>query len=158
MVFEVGAFIQRPIAEVFAFFRDIERYAGRAGSVVPVYDKLTPGPTGVGTRYREVIRLTPWHTMENESELTEFEPPTRLASRFWFRSGLLYGDLAYDLAPSNGGTCVTQRQTLELRGWLRPLRPFIRLTFARRLRWRMATIKRLLERRELKPGNQSTGR
>lgn len=145
MEFELSAFIQRPVGEVFGFLRDIERYAGLPGSVVPVYDKLTPGPTGVGTRYREVIRLTPWHSMENESELTEFEPPARLASRFWFRNGRLHGALLYTLTPHNGGTHLTQRQTLAPRGWLRPLRPLIRFTFARQLRRRLDTIKFLLD-------------
>lgn len=147
LTFEVRTLIQRPIAEVFAFFRDIDQHAGVPGSVVPVYDKLTPGPPGVGTRYREVIQLTPWQTIENESEISEFVPPTRLAAHFWFRSGLVRGTLRYDLTDCDGGTAtaVVQRQTLKLRGPLRLLSPVIRATFARRVRWRIEGIRRLLE-------------
>ena len=60
MEFEVEAVIDRSQEEVFAFFRDMHQLPSRKGSLVPVYDKITPGPVGVGTRIREVVRLLPF--------------------------------------------------------------------------------------------------
>ena len=74
--------IEAPVERVFAFLRDIDRVAGEPGTVVPVYDKVTPGPAGVGTRYREVIRLLPGLEAEMMSELVRFEPPRFLGYRF----------------------------------------------------------------------------
>ena len=59
MEFEFTAVIHCPPADVFALFRDIDQYNAHEGSPVPVLDKITDGPVGVGTRYREVVRMMP---------------------------------------------------------------------------------------------------
>ncbi len=154
MQFEVTATINRPVANVFAFFRDIERYAGKSGSVVPVYDKLTPGPTDVGTRYHEVVRLSPWHTIENMSEIAAMRPNSHLALRFWFTNGRMHGDLSYDFAETENGTHVIQRQTLFLAGWPRLFQLLVRQMFMRQIRRRMIAIQFILENsRVAAPGN-----
>ena len=43
MGFELSIVINRPREEAFAFFRDIDQHAGQKGTIVPVYDKITPG-------------------------------------------------------------------------------------------------------------------
>ena len=53
MHFETEAFIHRPPEDVFAFFRDMHHLPRQKDSVVPIYDKMTPGPVGVGTRFRD---------------------------------------------------------------------------------------------------------
>lgn len=76
--FETEIIIHRPLEEVFAFFRDIDRYAGVKGSVVPVYEKLTPGKIGVGTRYREIVRFLPFVKGEGGTQVTGYDAPRRL--------------------------------------------------------------------------------
>jgi hypothetical protein len=143
MNFEFRAVIARPLAEVFGFFRDVDQYAGQEGSVVPVYDKVTAGPTGVGTRYREVIRLLPGITAEMRSEIIACEPGRRLAYRF---SGLgMEGALDYEFEAAGQGTLVAQRQSLHPRGLLRLLNPLIKPTFSRAAGRRLEGIKHLLE-------------
>lgn len=143
LVFELHAVIDRPRADVFAFFRDMDQHAGQEGSVVPVYDKVTPGPTGVGTRYREVVRLFPFPAGEVISEITRFRPGRELGYTF---SGLgMDGDLVYRFEPVEGGTRVDQRQRLRPRGLLKVARPLIGLCFGWAVRRRLAGIKSLLE-------------
>ena len=72
MQFEANATIHRPLEDVFGFFRDIHQQPRREGSVVPVYDKITPGLVGVGTRFREVVRLLPVLRGEVISELAGY--------------------------------------------------------------------------------------
>ncbi len=143
MNFEFQAVIACPLADVFAFFRDVEQHAGRPGSVVPVYDKVTPGPLGVGTRYREVIRLLPGFTAEMWSEIIDFQPERRLAYRF---SGLgMDGALDYEFEAAEAWTHVVQRQSLHPRGLLQLLGPLIRPAFTRAADHRLQGIKALLE-------------
>lgn len=110
MDFELSAVVDRPLEEVFAFFRDVDQHAGQKGTIVPVYDKITPGPIGVGTRYREVVQLLPFVTGEILTEVTGYEPGRRLA----YKSVALgmAGELTYSFEAAAGGTRVVQRQSL----------------------------------------------
>lgn len=67
---EAHATIHRPLEDVFEFFGDINQHAGREGSFVLVCDKTTPGPVGVGTCFREVVRVVPFLRGEVISEIT----------------------------------------------------------------------------------------
>jgi hypothetical protein len=143
MNFEFRAVIACPLADVFGFFRDLDQHAGQEGSVVPVYDKVTPGPTGVGTRYREVVCLLPGITAEMWSEITDFQPECRLAYRF---SGMgMDGLLDYLFGATGEGTRVVQRQSLHPRGLLNLLNPLIKLAFSYAAGHRLQGIKALLE-------------
>jgi len=144
MDFEFVATIQCPPAAVFSFFRDIEQHAGRAGSVVPVYDKITPEPTGVGTRYREVVRILPFWHAEVIAEIVQLEPDRLLKVKFAF-GRTMDGTLVYHLEPAGEGTQVVQRQSLRPRGVAKLFSPFIKLTFSQVAGRRLQAIKRILE-------------
>jgi hypothetical protein len=113
------------------------------GSPVLALEKTTPGPVGVGTHYREVVRMLPGVRGEIRSVVTRFDPPTHLEEDF--EGAGMAGHLAYTFVPERGGTQLIQRQCLVARGWLAPLAPLIRLTLAPRLRQRLADIKGVLE-------------
>jgi hypothetical protein len=121
MDFELSATINRPLEEVFGFFRDIDQHAGQEGTIVPVYDKITPGPVGVGTRYREVVQVMPFVTGEILTEVVGYEPGQRLAYRF-VALGMV-GELTYRFEAAEEGTRVVQRQSLWPGGWLRLFSP-----------------------------------
>lgn len=145
MHFEVEAFIHRPPEDVFDFFSDLHQQPRRKGSVVPVYDKITPGPVGVGTRFREVIRLLPFLKGEVISEITGYDPPHSLDYSF-VAFGKMDGELTYRLEPVGEGVRVSQRQTLRPRGTLlRLLGPLIGTAFSRAIDHRLKGIKKLLE-------------
>ena len=150
MDFTFTAVIRCPPAQVFALFRDIDRYNEHEGSPVPVLDKTTDGPVGVGTRYREVVKIAPLVTMTILSEITRYELEQHLASRWW--SNVMEGHLAYDFAAVDGETHVVQRMSLYPRGVLRLFSPLIRTMFARAASRRLVEIKALLE---LQAGHRS---
>lgn len=145
MLFELSVFITRPPDEVFAFLRDKDTYAQKPGSKVLVLEKTTPGPPRVGTRYREVVQMLPFARGEMLSEVTRFEPPTHLEEDF--EGAGMRGHLAYEFEPRNGGTLLTQRESLEALGLLRPLSPLIRWSLGRQLRKRLEGIKSELDGR-----------
>ena len=143
LAFHFAADVERPLDDVFGFFRDVDQHAGRVGTVVPVYDKLTPGPVGLGTRYREVVRVLPFVQGEIVSQVVCYEPPHKLGYRF---AGLgMDGELEYRFQAVDCGTRVSQRQILRPRGLLKQLRPLIRITFGRVAGRRLVSIKALLE-------------
>jgi uncharacterized protein YndB with AHSA1/START domain len=143
MRFELSVTIARPPAAVFAFMRDKHLHAREPGSPVLVLEKTTPGEVGIGSRYREVVRMLPGIRGEIRSTVTRCEPDRALEEDFGGAG--MRGHLAYAFVAEGGGTRLVQRQSLELAGWLRPLQPFVRRAFARRLRGRLDGIAAALE-------------
>jgi len=132
-----------PPGDVFAFLRDVDQHAGRKGTRVPVYDKLTPGPVGLGTRYREVVQLLPLVRGEIISEITDYEEGKRLGYRF---SGLgMDGALTYTFQAVDRGTYLVQEQSLHPRGLLRIFGKAIGMMFSFMAGGRMEGITALLE-------------
>lgn len=74
--------ITRSPADVFVFLRDKDLYPLEPGSPVLALDRITEGPIGVGTRYREVVRMLPLVKGEILSVLTRYEPPRHLEESF----------------------------------------------------------------------------
>jgi hypothetical protein len=143
MDFRFAATIQRPPSQVFAFFRDMDQQTGREGTRVPVYDKITSGPVGLGTRYREVVQLLPLVRGEVISEITEYTEGQRLGLRFW---GLgMDGALTYTFQAVDSGTYLVQEQSLNPRGVLRIFGTAIGTMFSFMAGRRLEGIKGLLE-------------
>ncbi len=145
MEFELSVVINRPLEEVFAFFRDIDQYAGQKGTIVPVYDKVTPGSVGVGTQYREVVQVMPLVTGEILTEVVGYEPSQRLAYRFVALG--MAGELTYCFEAVEEGTWLVQRQSLWPSGWMKLFSPIIGAMFSRMIARRLASIKSFLESR-----------
>ena len=143
MFFELTVSIRRPPAEVFAFLRDKDIYPQEPDSPVLLLEKTTPGAPGVGTCYREVVKMLPFYQGEIVSTLTRFEPYEYLEEDF--RGAGMHGHLAYQFIQEPGGTLLIQRETLHYQGLLRLFEPVIRVFLYRRLRERLADIKSILE-------------
>ena len=138
MRFELTRHVARPPAAVFAFLRDKHQHAQEARSPVLALEKTTSGPVGVGTGFREVVRVLPCLRCTIRSVVTRCDADRVLEERY---AGCgMRGHLAYRFAPEGGGTRLTQRQTLFLAWWLRPLEPLVRRAFGRRLAWRLDGI------------------
>jgi uncharacterized protein YndB with AHSA1/START domain len=143
MEFEFNIVINRPPADVFAFFRDKDQHPRGDSSPVTVLEKTTSGPYGVGTRYREVVRMLPFMEGEILSEITRFEPPAHLEEKWW--SSGMEGELAYHFESTGESTRLTQRETLRPKGLLKLFSPMIKLMFGRAATNRLAIIKEYLE-------------
>ena len=85
MEFEVHTIIHRPLEDVFSTFRDMHQQPRRGSSVVPVYDKITPGDASPTREYllrarpRPVSCCLPRLTVEWAGVLTlaSMMPPTK---------------------------------------------------------------------------------
>ncbi len=143
MYFELSITIRRPPCDVFAFLRDKDKYPQKPGSPVLVLEQTTPGPAGVGTRYREVVQMLPFARGEILSKVTCFMPGERLEEDF--QGAGMAGHLAYQFLHEGDGTRLIQRETMSARGFLKVFEPVIRRMLARQLAKRLDAIKAILE-------------
>lgn len=151
MYFDVNVTIRRPPSAVFAMLIDVQDYGKQERAArVPVMEKVTPGPTRVGTRWREVIRLAPRVTFTIWSEVVAIEQDRLLDERF--RSWWMHGRLEYTMTASDGGTVLRQRERLEGRGPFRLADGFIARQLGPNIEARLDGIRRLLEEGQGQPG------
>ncbi len=76
---EFSIVINRPVEEVFAFLCNAENDPKWASGSIEV-KKMSQGPIGVGTSWRSVGKFL-GQRMESESEVTEYEPNRKYASK-----------------------------------------------------------------------------
>jgi hypothetical protein len=143
MDFDLSVAIRRPPDVVYAVLADIQRYIDPS-SPVPEMEKIPVGPTTVGTRWREVIRLGPLLTMTMWSEVTAIEPDRRLEERF--HGPWVTGQLVYSIEPDDGGCVLRQQQSITPRGPLRLVAGPMDRMFRPRVTARLQAIREGLER------------
>ena len=143
MNFELSIDIDTPPNIVFAFLRDKDLHPQKSGSPVLLLQKTTPEPVGVGTGYREVVRMLPFVQGEILSRVTHFDPFGCLEEDF-YGAGMT-GHLTYRILANNRGTHLIQQQNFQFIWPIRALTPLIRVVLGRRLRARLREIKRVLE-------------
>jgi len=80
--------------------------------------RLSAGPVGVGTRYETVYRFF-GQLQTVIVEVTELDPPRRMAWRQVDSDTIVSNVGAYDLEPVDGGTRFTVTGTFTSRGWRR---------------------------------------
>lgn len=144
MEFLLNIHIRASTSRIYTFFRDLYANNWSQNPVVPVYEKLTPGPVAVGTRFREVVRvLPPLIHFEIISTVTAIEDGRRLA--YDWRGPGMHGELEYTFEPAGDGTHLTQRETLHMRGLGRLFNPLVRRSFGAQIAARLESLRRLLE-------------
>jgi len=141
--YDLSVTIRRPPDVVYAALADIQRSID-PGSPVPEMEKIPAGPTRVGTRWREVIRLGRLLTMTMWSEVTAIEPDRRLEERF--RGPWITGRLVYSIAPRDQGCMLRQQQTVTPHGPLRLVAGLMNRMFRPRVAARLEAIREGLER------------
>ena len=121
--FESEMVIRRPVSEVFERLADLpgyRRWMHRTGlfrrcgltSEIPIQE---------GTTYVDSTRMGTF-----EGEVTEFEPPTRIAFREtlrWFGSPMTQARPEYVLKGDENATVIHHVAVAELYGWMRFMRP-----------------------------------
>jgi uncharacterized protein YndB with AHSA1/START domain len=100
--------INRPPATVFAYLADLENLP-RWNYAIGETRKVTSGPVGVGSQYRQT-RTIPVHT-EESLEVVEFEPGRGITILGTLNS--LPARIGYTLRPEAAGTTVIN--TVELK-------------------------------------------
>jgi len=133
--------INRPIEEVFSYLSDIERQSDWVSSLSESR-KTTSGPTSVGTRYHQVVKLL-GRRMEIECEITGYEPPTLYAFRG--KNGPLHAEMRFTLASEGTGTVVTQVVEGESGGFFKLADPILARTMQKQFAADLETLKTMLE-------------
>jgi uncharacterized protein YndB with AHSA1/START domain len=136
--------INRPVEEVFDFVAD-ERNEPRYNPRMLRVEKLSPGPAGLGSRFRAEMRTRP-RPMEMTTEFTGYERPRQLASTTRMSRMDIRGTLSFDPVP--GGTRMRWSWELEPHGLLKLMTPLASPIGARGERAIWTSLKRLLEAQE----------
>lgn len=143
MLCEFRIRIDKPPGDVFYFLCNKDSHQQQKGSPVLLLEKTTPGPLGVGTRYREVVQMAPLIKSQILSEITRFKLASILEER-WAGGGM-QGVLTYFFHPVGQGTELVQQVTIETHWLLRPLNAVISKVYAKAAQYRLDCIKAVLE-------------
>jgi uncharacterized protein YndB with AHSA1/START domain len=136
--------INRPVEAVFDFVAD-ERNEPRYNPRMLRAEKLSPGPVGLGSRFRAEMtsrRRPVVMTIEN----TGYERPRRLASTTYLSTMDIRGTLTFDPAP--GGTRMRWAWDVRPRGLLKLLTRVVARIGERQEQAIWTNLKRLLEAQE----------
>lgn len=106
--FENTVTIERPTEDVFTFLADFENVP-TWNDAIEETTKTSPGPVGVGTRYRQTRSIP--RRSEEGFEVTVFQPMSRLAIEG--QLGPFRTRASYELTPMAGGTRLTNEVSLE---------------------------------------------
>lgn len=141
MLLDLAVAIDRPIEQVFAFVRDVDkqRHSDRVLSI----EKVTPESPRVGTQYREEVKMPFGRQGELLLEITKLDPPHRLSIRF--RGPVMHGEIAYTLTPRDEGTHLHQVEEMSYTGWARPANFLGRRALQSKVRKRLDGFKSQLE-------------
>lgn len=133
--------IERPVEDVFDFAAD-ERNEPRFNPRMVRAEKLTPGPIGVGTRFRAEMKPIP-RLSEMTTEFTGFERPRSLALTTRLSWMDIDGRLTFDHVPE--GIRMRWEWELHPHGLLRLAGPLIARMGRRQEHAIWTNLKRLLE-------------
>lgn len=134
--------INRPIQEVFAYLSDIERQADWV-STLSESQKTTSGPTEVGTKYRQVVKVL-GRRVEAENEVTDYQPPTLFAFRG--KSGPMRMEMRFTLTSAGPETTeVTQVAEGASGGVFKLADPIMARTMKKQFAADLETLKTILE-------------
>jgi hypothetical protein len=133
--------IARPLEEVFAFVANPGNDACWGSNLAEVTE-LSPGPLGVGARFRYTVRFA-GRQFELVREVTEYEPNRRQAVKT-ISGPLRFGGVrTFEAIP--GGTGITLTGGGRAGGFFGLAEPLLLRAAQRSLRTDLATLKGLLE-------------
>lgn len=104
--------------------------------------KISDGPVGVGSRYRQTRTLPT--RREETFEVTEFEPDRRLSIRGTL--GPFHSEVTYLLAPTANGTTLTNTMNLQPSGALRLVAPLAASGVKSAVAANLDTLKQILDK------------
>jgi hypothetical protein len=136
--------INRPVEEVFDFAAD-ERNEPRFNPRMVSSELLSPGPVGLGSRFRAVMGSWPRRTTMT-TQFTGYQRPRRLALRSHLSAMEIHGSLTFDPVP--GGTRMRWSWEVEPHGPLKLMSPLVVRVGARQERSIWENLKGLLESQE----------
>lgn len=141
--FDLSVAIRRPPPTVFALLADIQDAEPIPRSAAIRMVKEPTGPTTIGTRWHEAVKVAPLCWFHVESVVSQVHEPDQLGMDF--QSRWLTGHLTYDVESAPDGSILHHRETVRPRGLLRWLSPLIEHRMRPRIIERLEDIKQILE-------------
>lgn len=134
--------IARRLPDVFSFVADMENLPQWQSDVV-TSTVVTPGPTRVGTRFTEEVRIV-GKAVPTACEVTDFVPDQRLG--FTAASPAIhYHGLLTVRDHTDRATDVTLKADVQLKGWFRLVAPLFAREVRNAARKELETLKQVLE-------------
>jgi uncharacterized membrane protein len=134
--------IARRLSDVFAFVAGIENLPQWQSEVV-TSTVTTPGPTRVGTRFSEEVKIV-GKKVPTACEVTDFVPDQRIG--FTATSPAIdYHGLFTVSDNNNQATDVTLKASVKLKSWFRLAAPLFAREVRNGARKELATLKQLAE-------------
>ncbi len=138
--------IGRPVGYVFKVLTTPDDTPKRSFSAVE--EQLTsPGPVGIGSTRRALVRSFGGRTTTNETVVTAFEPNRLVAMRTI--SAPVPFEVAYAFTALPAGTRVDWTWSFELTGVARLFGPLLAAHFRRGLQHDLSRLKQMMESGEL---------
>lgn len=140
-----------PIEVAFAYVADFANSQTWDPGVASA-ERVDGGPVGLGARFRLAVRIGP-RLAPMEYRITAFEPPDRVVL-----AGTGSGVTAIDeirFSRMGTGTSIDYVADIELRGWLRLIRPFAGGAFRRIARDAADGMERTLAAKSAATGDRS---
>lgn len=134
--------IDRPRPSVFKFMSDMRNHPQEEGSKVLLVEKISEGEIGVGTQFREVVRMLPVLNASFINEITRYEPDEKI--EITWQGGGMEGVLTFHFDDHQGGTLLKVEETINLKGVMKWVAPMVEGNF--RVMWekRLHGIERIL--------------
>ena len=132
----------RPLPKVFAFVADMNNIPKWQAEVVKS-TVVTPGPTKVGTRFTEEVKMGPMRTAA-DCEVTEFILDKSVA--FKAKSSSINYEGRILVEPFEKGTKLTMEGSAQPKGLWRLLQPMMAGEFKRSVKKELAAVKGILEK------------
>jgi uncharacterized membrane protein len=133
--------ISRSPGEVFAFLADLNNIPKWQAEVV-TSKVITTGPTKIGTRFTEDVKMGFVHATAN-CEVTEFSAGRMMAFRAVSPSISYEGRVLVE--PWEKGTKVTLTGSLQPKGLWKLIQPIMKGEFKNGIKKELAAIKKILE-------------
>ena len=140
---ETSLVIDRPVADVWAYFEDPSNVPEWQGSVAEMH-KDTEGPVRVGTRMTEVRNFM-GKRMESTLEVTAYEPERRFDLQVI--KGPIPFKIRHDFEDADGRTRVHFRGEGEAGGFFKLAGPMVKRQAQRAATEDFERLKRILESR-----------
>lgn len=134
--------ISRSPGEVFAFLADLNNIPKWQAEVV-TSKVITTGPTKVGTRFIEEVKMGPMRAMAN-CEVTEFSPGRMMAFKAVSPSINYEGRILVE--PWEKSAKLTLVGTVQPMGFWKLMQPMMKGEFKSGIKKELAAIKEILEK------------
>ena len=134
--------IMRPPSQVFAFLADLNNIPKFQTEVVKS-TVVTPGPTRVGTRFTEDVKLGPMRALA-DCEVTEFIADKTMG--FKATSSSISYEGRFLVEPSDKGARLTIAGTAQPKGLWRLLQPMMAGEMRSGVKKELAAVKEILEK------------